>query len=169
VIAAAPIPPLTEAELGMAFGFDFRRVRRQANSQVKRSAKLLIMLFGCLHLVCGGSLGMMQVAAWGKMLVSYSQDAGVVQAVAMTFDGEHPCSLCRVIKEARETCPTPEKAPTPTSDSASKLVKDYVSPIERVQLAPVLTVREVLAWTTITGCIGCGQMGPPSPPPRTLG
>lgn len=35
------------------------------------------------------------------MIVSYSRDASLREAISMTFDGEHPCSLCKVIKQGR--------------------------------------------------------------------
>ena len=37
------------------------------------------------------------------MLVSYSQKTNLTQAVEMTFDGRHPCSLCKQIDQARQT------------------------------------------------------------------
>jgi hypothetical protein len=37
------------------------------------------------------------------MLVSYSAKSGLMQGVEETFDGEHPCSMCKAIKQARES------------------------------------------------------------------
>ena len=35
------------------------------------------------------------------MIVSYSRDASFAEAVSKTFDGKHPCSLCKVIQQGR--------------------------------------------------------------------
>ncbi|MEM9079886.1 MAG: hypothetical protein AAGC74_04255 [Verrucomicrobiota bacterium] len=37
------------------------------------------------------------------MLLDYSQTHTLAKATEMTFDGQHPCSLCNAIAEARET------------------------------------------------------------------
>lgn len=50
-----------------------------------------------------------QSAAWAGMLVSYSMEKGsVVQAVSDTFDGEHPCELCKLAHQA-ETAAADDK------------------------------------------------------------
>lgn len=43
----------------------------------------------------------LQLVAWTGMIVTYSRDASVAEAVSKTFDGEHPCKLCLAIKEGR--------------------------------------------------------------------
>lgn len=54
-----------------------------------------------------GSIGLhwalLQVVAWTGMVVSYSQDGTITQAVAKTFDGQHPCKLCRQIAKEQQT------------------------------------------------------------------
>jgi hypothetical protein len=35
------------------------------------------------------------------MLVTYSRDASIFDAVSKTFDGEHPCKLCKEIQKGR--------------------------------------------------------------------
>ena len=46
-------------------------------------------------------LPLMQVVAWSGMLVSYSRANTVTEAVEMTFDGDHPCPMCKNIKKAQ--------------------------------------------------------------------
>jgi len=65
-----------------------------------RLPRLLIVL------ALAGSIGLhwafLQVVAWTGMVISYSQDRPVAEAVADTFDGQHPCALCQQIaKEKR--------------------------------------------------------------------
>ena len=36
------------------------------------------------------------------MLVGYSKGTSFSEAAKKTFDGEHPCSLCKVVKESKK-------------------------------------------------------------------
>lgn len=42
----------------------------------------------------------LQVAAWASMLIDYSRDHSLSVAVDMTFDGDHPCPMCKSIEAA---------------------------------------------------------------------
>ena len=66
-----------------------------------RSAKLLVAL--ALASSIGVHWTLLQVVAWTGMVVSYSQDAPLSEAVAKTFDGKHPCKLCKQIDEGKKT------------------------------------------------------------------
>jgi hypothetical protein len=39
----------------------------------------------------------LQSIAWTTMVIEYSKDAPFTVALAKTFDGQHPCSLCRAV------------------------------------------------------------------------
>ncbi len=53
----------------------------------------------------------LQSVAWFGMLVRYSQEVPFLKAVEMTFDGEHPCQLCTMVREGqREEREQPQKA-----------------------------------------------------------
>jgi hypothetical protein len=54
-----------------------------------------------LVLSLGLHWALLQTVAWTGMLVSYSRDGSFKQAVAKTFDGKHPCPLCKVIEKGR--------------------------------------------------------------------
>ncbi len=51
------------------------------------------------------SLGMhwalLQTVAWTGMVISYSQRGPLQEAISMTFDGKHPCALCKAIQKGR--------------------------------------------------------------------
>lgn len=49
-----------------------------------------------LHLM-GGHWLALQSVAWVTMLVDYAEDASMVEALSKTFDGQHPCSMCRAV------------------------------------------------------------------------
>jgi hypothetical protein len=44
-----------------------------------------------------------QSVAWVGMVITYSQDSTLTQALEKTFDGKHPCSLCNHIAQAQKS------------------------------------------------------------------
>lgn len=60
------------------------------------------------------SLGMhwvlLQTVAWSGMVVTYAQEDCLRTALVKTFDGQHPCTLCRVVEDGRSA----EKKPSTT-------------------------------------------------------
>lgn len=54
-----------------------------------------------LVLALGLHWALLQTVAWTGMLITYAHDASFQEAVGMTFDGQHPCALCKVIKNGR--------------------------------------------------------------------
>lgn len=44
---------------------------------------------------------LLQTVAWTGMVISYSQRASLEEAVSKTFDGKHPCALCKAIQKGR--------------------------------------------------------------------
>ena len=69
----------------------------------------------CLHLT-GGQWALLQTAAWVGMLADYGRSHGIEKAVAMTFDGDHPCDLCRKIEAAKKR----ESSPPCPAESAKR-------------------------------------------------
>lgn len=55
-----------------------------------------------LVLLMQGPAMMVQEVAWVKMLVSYTQERGLKRGVIETFDGNHPCDLCKKAAEIRK-------------------------------------------------------------------
>ncbi|HEV2247330.1 MAG TPA: hypothetical protein VGW37_11815 [Terriglobia bacterium] len=47
--------------------------------------------------------GFLQSVAWMGMVVNYSQNGSVSEALAKTFDGKHPCALCKAISTAKKS------------------------------------------------------------------
>jgi len=47
--------------------------------------------------------GFLQSVAWLTMIASYSQTTTLPEAVAKTFDGKHPCALCKTIASSRQS------------------------------------------------------------------
>ena len=57
------------------------------------------IILGVMCLSLGLQWAVIQGIAWTSMLVSYSKSDGIIQAVAKTFDGQHPCPLCEAVEE----------------------------------------------------------------------
>lgn len=52
----------------------------------------------------GAQWAVLQSAAWITMAVSYSFKTGsVAKGLSDTFDGDHPCALCCVVKKGTES------------------------------------------------------------------
>ncbi len=68
---------------------------------VVRLTKYLIV--AALMVSIGAQWVVLQSAAWVGMAVRYSMEAGsVAEGLAETFDGEHPCALCDVVKKGQQ-------------------------------------------------------------------
>lgn len=59
------------------------------------------LLIATLMVSMGGHLALLQTLAWGSMLVKFSNASSLTEAVVKTFDGEHPCSLCKVVEKSK--------------------------------------------------------------------
>ena len=44
-----------------------------------------------------------QSLAWVGMVITYSQDATIKEALEKTFDGKHPCALCKEIAKGKRS------------------------------------------------------------------
>jgi hypothetical protein len=44
---------------------------------------------------------LLQTLAWTGMILKYSRNASFPVAIAKTFDGRHPCALCKTIQQGR--------------------------------------------------------------------
>jgi hypothetical protein len=90
-----------------------------------RAGRLLIALAICAAL--GGHWFLLQSVAWTGMLITYSRDAGIVEAVGKTFDGGHPCGLCLAIEKGREQ--ERERSPTAAAPGMDlKFLKPETTP-----------------------------------------
>ncbi len=61
------------------------------------------LLIAAMFCALGGHWLVLQTVAWGGMIVDYSRSAGFSVAVGRTFDGQHPCQMCKSIEKTRQT------------------------------------------------------------------
>jgi hypothetical protein len=52
--------------------------------------------------ILGGHWAFLQAGAWVSMILSYSQTVELKTAITQTFDGEHPCPICKTIQEGKK-------------------------------------------------------------------
>lgn len=63
-------------------------------------AQCLIAL--ALVVTIGGHWAILQSVAWVGMAISFSKDAPLSDALVKTFDGKHPCQLCKAVKTGKQ-------------------------------------------------------------------
>jgi hypothetical protein len=99
----------------------------------------------------------LQSVAWTSMIVDYSKRAPLCRAIAQTFDGVHPCSLCQVVSKGNNS----EKKQDLQS-SARKIdmiCAPLANRIERTFVPFEYAIRDCFSF----------ELGhsPPVPPPRS--
>jgi hypothetical protein len=119
------------------------------------------IFFGTLALlqILGGLWALLQATAWIGMIVQYSERDGLTTGLAQTFDGEHPCSICRAIQDGKKQ----EEKKTPLLQV--ELKKDYLASEDRFQVHQVWV--EVKYWRSTQQLDGVASE-PAVPPPRSV-
>ena len=112
-----------------------------------------------LALALGLHWSLLQTVAWVGMAVQFSKSDTLTTAISKTFDGQHPCSLCKVVKSGRQESDSPKQtAPGKVEIKNLSLWQHDLSPAQSTTL---VTMRypdtEVLAITRADA--------PPTPPP----
>ena len=79
----------------------------------------------------GDPSALLQTSAWVGMIIQYSQGAGLKAGLAQTFDGEHPCWVCKAIQDVKKQ--EQKKAPL----LQTELKKDYLALWNRFQVQHV--------------------------------
>jgi hypothetical protein len=106
----------------------------------------------------GGHWAILQVGAWAGMVVSYSEQGGLIAGLAQTFDGEHQCPVCKAIQAGKNR--EQNEAPFLTTE----LKKDYLANWNNFQICR--------AWSEIVYPDFAEQLRgiatePAVPPPRS--
>ena len=100
----------------------------------------------------------LQSLAWTTMVIDYSKRAPLCQAIAQTFDGAHPCSLCHVVNKGKNSEKKRDlQSPAPKIDMICAAVANRIDrPFVPFQYA----TRDCFSF----------ELGhsPPVPPPRSL-
>lgn len=62
-----------------------------------------IIAFMLAAVLLGGHWAALQSIAWAGMLAARVQVMSVKKAIETTFDGDHPCPMCKAIKKAKSS------------------------------------------------------------------
>ena len=125
-------------------------------------------VLACALVACavmgGGHWAALQTVAWVRMSVDYTTATGSLkQGLTRTFDGEHPCEMCRQIKQGIEKDRQEERQKPGKEREAGKIKFAAVLPtVPRVYFSPVTT--EITRFSSLL--IGRPCDAPPTPPPR---
>jgi hypothetical protein len=99
----------------------------------------------------GGHLAMLQAVAWSNMLADFTAKGSFSEAVNKTFDGQHPCAMCKAVKKSKSeedkkpllksemkmevALPVPVKVPFPQGTEIVFSVTGYSETFSEVCLA----------------------------------
>ena len=100
----------------------------------------------------------LQSVAWATMLAGNAQSGSLQVAIAKTFDGKHPCTLCKTITQGKR------------SEKKSELQTNFRKPeLLNQKIAIVLNPPSQFQWLEKNNATApsFGQT-PPVPPPRIL-
>jgi hypothetical protein len=123
---------------------------------VSRAGKFLVIV--TLVLTTGLHWAALQTVAWTMMLADHMRTESVVAAMTHTFDGQHPCCLCKAIARAK-------KAEQEKQVAVQALRLEFVPFVENIFIPP--TARHPFAHP-INTYFPAANHPPLVPPPRRL-
>ena len=85
----------TRADCGVHFNM-------KGSKQISRML-LRVVLVAMILVMTGGHWLILQSVAWTKMIVDYSRSSSVGTAIKQTFDGRHPCDICKWIQKEKQS------------------------------------------------------------------
>jgi hypothetical protein len=134
---------------------------RPSVGRVRPAGKIMVSLFFGLVLFVSCT-DLLQVVAWTGMLIVRSQTSSLSDAIHTTFDGQHPCPMCRMIQDQHQDSGTP----TPTrQDLALKVIKVALLEPDGGFMQPTQWTEALTDPMDEPVMIGM-TVQPPVPPPR---
>src|SRR5947207_12000412 len=111
-----------------------------------------------LTFALGGHWAILQSVAWVTMVAGYSQADPFKEALVKTFDGRHPCPICKFVAQGKKSEQKQE-----TQKLLTKL--DFLLAPTRVTIYPPSPAP---LQSSPAGSSDSRSETPPSPPPRHL-
>ena len=62
-----------------------------------------VLLIVALLFATGGHWALLQTVAWTNMLATNLRMCPLEEAITRTFDGQHPCAICKVVCEGKKS------------------------------------------------------------------
>ena len=115
-----------------------------------------IIVLAAFVFSCGGQWYVLQCVAWVKMLHDYSQMVPFTEAVTMTFSGQYPCEICKVIAEKKQS-------ENDKICSLEKVEKKFLPPVAVALARPDATPFQ---YPSYLSSLQVRSEPPPTPPPR---
>ena len=104
----------------------------------------------------------LQSVAWVGMVATYAQHDSLPVAFSKTFDGKHPCKLCKVVAEGQNSEREKSSGPLEKLKKAGLEVSSLASALPAVEAPPLESLVFPHKENTTSRV-----HGPLSPPPRT--
>ena len=148
-------------------GLPSTRAARSVPVVILRQAGLLFAALA-MFAIAGGHWAVLQSVAWAGMLADYTRASGsVATAVGQTFDGEHPCALCRQIAAARGQVKSPSDSSTPAGADQKFKVGKTEGVLAENGFQPRIT-SGIVRWFESAFVVPPPRgQAPPVPPPRS--
>jgi len=108
--------------------------------------------------VTGGFWALLQSVAWTRMFVDYSRTASISTALEQTFDGKHPCRLCKMIQKEKPASEHPDQIRASTEKTDVLFFERQPFVVAALPVSWILTNKEALYASRTDP--------PPVPPPR---
>lgn len=117
-----------------------------------------------LFLSAGGHWAMLQGVAWATMVHDFSQTGSLTEAVEKTFDGRHPCPLCKKIASAQTQEVQQEGSKAPSTVKVEKKAETFLA-VNGTTL-PLPSVRSMVYGPSPFVPMPELSFAPPVPVPR---
>jgi hypothetical protein len=127
------------------------------SAAVRRTARRGVVLLLCLAL--GLQWALVQGIAWAEMFIDFASEGSVIEAVEKTLDGQHPCPLCKKVKEGNRDSKDPQ---SPQEDDAVKELDAVL--VSHVVLIP--PAGETMNFAPLCAVMIQRNEMPEPPPPR---
>lgn len=119
-----------------------------------RFGKLLLAV--TLITAIGGHWALLQSVAWVGMFANNARQGSLTEALEKTFDGNHPCGLCKVVAAGKKA----EQKETIVKVEAK--LDFWLEPVSALLDAPPPAGQPVIRAETFSPRVE----SPPTPPPR---
>jgi hypothetical protein len=116
--------------------------------------KLVVIL--ALVFSIGLHWALLQTVAWTGMIISYTQEGTLQEALTKTFDGQHPCALCTQIDQGRKS----EKK-SDLKINGKQL--EFIESRPEMVFSPSISIALVCRYAESSPQF---SLAPPVPPPR---
>jgi hypothetical protein len=123
------------------------------------------LLAVALCLLMQGPAMLVQEVAWVNMLVSYTQERGLKRGVIETFDGNHPCELCKKAAELRQQEQPDAEKQLPAQRQRLAWAEMVASELLKMPVIRGHDISVSMIATTVVDA-GKGSDAPDSPPPE---